>query len=151
MPHAPLNIEIEIDVWLAQQAAARVIRAEVFIAEQGVPIELEWDEEDARSLHALARDQQGCVLGTGRLLPDGHIGRMAVLKDARGRGIGSAILRALMQRARRRGDRMVALHAQVHAEAFYAGHGFVREGDVFDEAGIAHVLMRHVFFRDALD
>jgi predicted GNAT family N-acyltransferase len=98
---------------------------------------------DARCLHALAFDPDGRVVATGRLLPDGHIGRMAVLEGARGQGIGGAVLLALMAEARRRGDRAVMLNAQTQAEAFYLRHGFVREGEGFMEAGIPHVHMRH--------
>jgi predicted GNAT family N-acyltransferase len=96
------------------------------------------------SLHALARDAAGRALGTGRLLPDGHIGRMAVLPQARGQGVGAALLRALMQAARDRGEREVALSAQTHAIAFYERFGFVVEGEEYDDAGIPHRMMRLV-------
>jgi predicted GNAT family N-acyltransferase len=85
------------------------------------------------------------VLGTGRLLPDGHIGRMAVLRQARGAGVGSALLRALMQAARARGDREVMLSAQTHALPFYERFGFVAEGEAYDDAGIPHRVMRLAF------
>ena len=104
--------------------------------------EIELDEFDPLSLHALAVDGQGRVVGTGRLLPDGHIGRMAVLREARGRGVGSALLRSLMQAARARGDREVALSAQTHAIPFYERFGFVAEGGQYDDAGIPHRRMR---------
>ena len=90
---------------------------------------------------ALAR-LDGRAVATGRLLPDGHIGRMAVLKASRGQGIGKALLRALVEAARRRGDREVALSAQVHAVGFYRAEGFQSEGPVYEEAGIAHQAMR---------
>jgi predicted GNAT family N-acyltransferase len=96
-------------------------------------------------LHAVAVDGHGQALGTGRLLPDGHIGRMAVRKPARGMGIGSAILEALMAQAKNRGDNAVLLSAQIHAENFYQRHGFAREGEQFMEAGIPHIQMRRVF------
>jgi predicted GNAT family N-acyltransferase len=144
MPAAsPLNLRI--DGWSVLREDAWAVRHEVFVLEQNVPLELEQDEMDAVSLHAVAVDARGQPIGTGRLLPDGHIGRMAVLQAARGVGVGSAILTALMERARERGDRAVLLSAQIHAQGFYARHGFVAEGAPFMEAGIAHVSMRHVF------
>ncbi|WP_343722775.1 GNAT family N-acetyltransferase, partial [Herbaspirillum seropedicae] len=87
-------------------------------------------------------DEAGQPLATGRLLPDGHIGRMAVRKAGRGKGVGGAVLQALMQAARARGDREVVLNAQTHAAPFYAAHGFVQEGEIFLEAGIEHITMR---------
>jgi predicted GNAT family N-acyltransferase len=84
-------------------------------------------------------------VATGRLLPDGHIGRMAVRQDARGAGTGSLVLCALMDEARRRGDRDVVLHAQLGARDFYGRHGFVPEGEVFMDAGIEHIAMRRRF------
>src|ERR1700712_2695099 len=98
-------------------AAASAIRHEVFVEEQRVPVELELDEFDAVSIHALALDGE-TALGTGRLLPDGHIGRMAVRREARGGGIGSKLLRALMQQAQQRGDNAGVLHAPLSAGGF---------------------------------
>ena len=109
--------------------------------EQRVPAEIELDEHDVRCVHALAF-ADGKAIGTARLLPDGHIGRMAVLKAWRGRGAGRALLRALVEEARRRGDRRVLLSAQVHALGFYRAEGFEPEGAVYEEAGIAHQAMR---------
>jgi len=120
------------------EAGASSVRREVFIVEQGVPEALEWDEHDATSLHALAEGPGGEVLGTGRLLPDGHIGRMAVRRPWRGRGVGTAILETLIARARARQDAEIALSAQVGAIAFYERFGFVAEGPEFDDAGIPH-------------
>jgi predicted GNAT family N-acyltransferase len=128
---------IELMSWERARAQASAIRLAVFVEEQGVPREIEMDEIDAQCLHALAF-ADGAAIGTGRLLPDGHIGRMAILKPWRGRGIGSAILDSLIDAARRRGDREVMLSAQVHAVAFYRAHGFEVEGEVYEEAGIAH-------------
>jgi predicted GNAT family N-acyltransferase len=139
---APLEFTVELDTWEKLAAEAVPIRHAVFVEEQGVPVEIELDEWDQRSLHAIARDGAGRAIGTGRLLPDGHIGRMAVLKSVRGSGVGTAILRALMDAARARGWRAVALNAQTHAAPFYRRLGFVEEGDVFDDAGIAHIAMR---------
>ncbi len=136
------DVCIELGDWAAMRARAEPVRFEVFVEEQKVPAEIELDEFDAVSLHALALDAGGNVLGTGRLLPDGHIGRMAVRACARGRGVGAALLRALMDAARRRGDREVVLSAQTHAIPFYERFGFVAEGEEYDDAGIPHRLMR---------
>jgi predicted GNAT family N-acyltransferase len=135
---------ITIADWTQQRQAASALRRQVFVLEQGVPEALELDDMDAVSLHALAYDDDGPV-ATGRLLPDGHIGRMAVRRDARGAGVGSAVLRALMDRARQRGDQEVVLHAQLAAQDFYARHGFEPEGEIFMDAGIEHIAMRHRF------
>ncbi|MCS6945945.1 MAG: GNAT family N-acetyltransferase [Sutterellaceae bacterium] len=136
------DVRIELGDWPRLRAEAEQIRFEVFVREQKVPAEIEIDADDPRSLHALARDAGGRAVGTGRLLPDGRIGRMAVRAEARGHGVGSAILQALIEAARQRGVREVVLHAQQHAVAFYTRHGFVAEGEPFEEAGIAHQLMR---------
>ncbi|MEO7031616.1 MAG: GNAT family N-acetyltransferase [Herbaspirillum sp.] len=136
------NIQIKLGDWRSLQQQAQTIRTEVFVLEQQVPQELEWDEMDARSLHALAYSTDKHPIGTGRLLPDGHIGRMAVLQLERGHGAGAAILHALMRAARERGDTAVMLHAQIHAAGFYQKFGFERVGEEFLEAGIRHVAMR---------
>jgi predicted GNAT family N-acyltransferase len=137
-------VRIAIVDW--PEAAARVmpLREAVFVVEQGVPPELERDAYDVVCRHAVATVADGRVVGTGRLLPDGHIGRMAVAAELRGQGIGARILDALVREAAARGMREVVLHAQTHAADFYARHGFVPEGEVFTEAGIAHRLMRRV-------
>ena len=118
-----------------------LVRDAVFVVEQRVPPEIEPDEWDQRCDHALARDREGRAVGTGRLLPDGHIGRMAVLPEWRGDGIGSRILASLVARARERGMKRVVLNAQTHAVPFYARHGFAPFGDEFMEAGIPHRAM----------
>lgn len=123
--------------WNIDRAALRTLRERVFVREQAVPIELEWDEFDAVCQHVVA-EAAGQAIGIGRLLPDGHIGRMAVLQPWRGRGVGSALLEALMRLARDRGIRRVRLNAQSRAAAFYRRHGFVAEGEEFIEAGIPH-------------
>ena len=127
--------------WDADHHALRAIRKTVFVEEQHVPEELEWDEMDAYCRHVLACTPDGSPIGTGRLLPDGHIGRMAVLKPWRGRGVGSAMLTYLLTLARRNGFASVELHAQTHALGFYARHGFTPRGDEFMEAGIPHRVM----------
>lgn len=139
-----MNIRVVLGEWAMQRNAAQPVRHEVFVIEQKVPLEMEWDDMDPLCLHAVAYDGDRAV-ATGRLLPDGHIGRMAVLGPMRGQGIGSAILSALMAQARKRGDKAVVLNAQTHAAPFYLRHGFVREGEEFMEAGIPHVRMRHDF------
>jgi len=138
----PDRLRIELGDWAALRERAQPVRFAVFVEEQRVPAEMELDEHDAVSLHALAVDAAGTVLGTGRLLPDGHIGRMAVLRQARGAGVGSALLRALLQAARDRGDREVLLGAQTHAIPFYERFGFVVDGKEYDDAGIPHRQMR---------
>lgn len=135
-------VRVELGDWTTMRSAAEPIRYAVFVEEQQVPAEIELDEFDPLCLHALAFDRAGRAVGTGRLLPDGHIGRMAVLPQARGSGFGSALLQALMEAARARGDREVALSAQAHAIPFYERFGFVAEGDEYDDAGIAHRMMR---------
>ena len=132
---------IQLARWPAAKAEARRIRFAVFVEEQGVPAGIELDEWDARSLHALAF-HENLAVGTGRLLPDGHIGRMAVLEGWRGRGVGSRILESLIGAARARGDRQVLLSAQVHAAEFYRQHGFEPMGEIYEEAGIPHRAMR---------
>ena len=131
---------IELLSWEKARADASPIRFEVFVHEQRVPAEIELDAMDAQCVHAVAYEN-GKPVATGRLLPDGHIGRMAVLKDWRGRGVGSAILGALMDAARRRGDTRIELSAQVHAVPFYLAHGFKPVGEVYEEAGIPHQSM----------
>lgn len=137
-----MNARLTIGDWNLQRAAAQVVRYEVFVVEQKVPLDMEWDAMDPVCMHAVAYDASGIAIATGRLLPDGHIGRMAVRKTARGQGIGSAILEALVGEAQKRGDTAVMLNAQTHAGPFYERYGFVREGDEFMEAGIPHIHMR---------
>ena len=126
--------------WERARQLASPIRFQVFVREQRVPAEIELDDMDAPSLHAIAFENEKAI-GTGRLLPDGHIGRMAILKEWRRRGIGAAILKALIDAAERRGDREIALSAQLHAVEFYRMHGFEPVGDVYEEAGIPHQAM----------
>ncbi len=126
--------------WERARQLASPIRFQVFVREQRVPAEIELDDMDAPSLHAVAFENEKAI-GTGRLLPDGHIGRMAILKEWRRRGIGAAILKALIDAAERRGDREIALSAQLHAVEFYRTHGFEPVGDVYEEAGIPHQAM----------
>ncbi len=124
--------------------ALRAVREPVFVQEQQVPIELEWDELDPLCVHVLARDHTGHPIGTGRLTPEHKIGRMAVLREWRGRGVGDALLQALIAEALHHRLPEVRLHAQVSAAGFYAKYGFVPYGDRFMEAGIEHQSMRRV-------
>lgn len=144
-PHGtpPPALTVRVGDWsvLGEQAAA--VRTAVFVREQGIPAEHEWDVMDGQSVHCVAcRGVR--PIGTGRLLPDGRIGRMAVESDARGQGVGAVILDALIDVARRRGDRRVWLHSQRAAMGFYARRGFETIGEPFDEVGIEHVTMQRV-------
>ncbi len=127
--------------WNEDRDILRKLREAVFIEEQNVPRELEWDDEDAGATHFLAQDHRGQAVGTARLLPSGQIGRMAVLAERRGFGIGRALLDAAVEAARAEGRYGVFLHAQTHALEFYRKAGFEPSGQVFDEAGIPHVHM----------
>jgi predicted GNAT family N-acyltransferase len=135
-------LSVEVSDWPTARAEATRIRFAVFVLEQKVPPELEMDDVDLDCDHALAYDGDRRAIATGRLLPDGHIGRMAVLADRRGLGIGAAVLARLVARARERGFPEVVLNAQTHAIGFYAKHGFTPYGAQFMEAGIPHVAMR---------
>ena len=123
-------------------ADLRAVREPVFVVEQQVPIEEEWDELDPKCRHVIARDALDRPIGTGRLTPERKIGRMAVIADWRGKGVGGAILEALMDEARALGWPEVTLNAQTHAMPFYASYGFEAFGEEFMEAGIPHRKMR---------
>lgn len=127
--------------WAHDAAGLRDIRRAVFIEEQGVPESLEWDADDVDSVHFLARALDQMPIGCARLLPDGHIGRMAVLPAWRGQGVGRALLATVLQVAKGHGHHMVKLSAQTHAAGFYAAVGFVADGPEYEEAGIPHVAM----------
>ncbi len=138
-------VEIKLGSWAELGEDASRVRTEVFVAEQRIPMDMEWDEADATAVHAVAYNRLGQPLATGRLLAHqagaAKIGRMAVNRVLRGCGLGRDILQALMQAARQRGEREVLLHAQRSAEGFYARLGFAPRGEPFDEAGIPHVEM----------
>jgi predicted GNAT family N-acyltransferase len=127
--------------WADAADALRHVRRSVFVVEQRIPESLEWDDADALSLHALAVDASGEPIGCARLLPDGHIGRVAVVHPWRGHGFVTALMRRLIDASMRRGDRIVIVNAQVAAIAFYTQLGFTVAGEPFDEAGIAHRVM----------
>lgn len=128
--------------WDIDQADLKHVRTEVFILEQAVPEAEEWDELDPRSQHVLARDNENRPVATGRLTPDHKIGRMAVLKEWRGKGVGDAIMRHLIERARALRYPSLEMHAQTHAIPFYAKFGFAPYGDEFMECDIPHRMMR---------
>ncbi len=138
-------VEIRLGAWEQLGEAARQVRTEVFVQEQQIPLELEWDEDDATALHAVAYNRLGMPVATGRLLQHGpnvaKIGRMAVNRVLRGSGLGRDLLHALMDAARQRGDHRVVLHAQRSAEGFYRQLGFEGQGEPFEEAGIPHLEM----------
>ena len=127
--------------WLSHQADLRRIREQVFINEQHVPIVLEWDEQDESAIHLLAFDGDKAV-ACARLLSDGHIGRMAVLKEFRGLGIGSAVLTHAISLGMAQGLHLIKISAQKHALSFYKRAGFVVTSAEYVEAGIAHYDMR---------
>jgi predicted GNAT family N-acyltransferase len=128
--------------WHAERDAVRAIRRRVFIEEQCVPEELEWDGHDEYSYHVVVLAPDGMPVGTGRLLQDGRIGRMSVLKEWRGKGAGKALMDYLLWLAAKMGYEEVKLNAQIHALGFYAAHGFEVDGEEFVEAGIRHVAMK---------
>jgi predicted GNAT family N-acyltransferase len=135
---------VEAGSWKELGEPARQVRDAVFVAEQKVPREIEWDEHDAVSRHVIALDADGGAIGTGRLLTrgkPGHIGRMAVLTDWRGKGVGRALLERLLEEAAVQNMRYLALHAQTQASGFYRRFGFVEKGPEFMEAGIPHRTM----------
>ncbi|TXH63908.1 MAG: YbgC/FadM family acyl-CoA thioesterase [Burkholderiaceae bacterium] len=138
-------VQVRTGEWASLGRDASAIRTAVFVEEQRIPAEMEWDAADAQCLHAVAYNRLGRPLATGRLLQHvpgvAKIGRMAVGQAVRGGGVGRAVLDALMQAARTRGDREVLLHAQTSAAPFYAKAGFVPRGAEFEEAGIPHLEM----------
>lgn len=138
-------VDVRVGAWDTLGREAGAIRKQVFVDEQGIPAELEWDAADAVCLHAVAYNRFGLPLATGRLLEHepgvSKIGRMAVVATLRGSRVGRAVLDALMQAARERGDRQVLLHAQTSAAPFYRRAGFEPQGAEFEEAGIPHLAM----------
>jgi len=137
--------QVRTGAWAQLGADASPIRTRVFVEEQRIPADLEWDEDDATAVHAVAYNRLGQALATGRLLQPApgtaKIGRMAVHQVLRGAGLGEQVLRALARVAHERGDREVVLHAQRSAEAFYRKLGFTVRGKPFEEAGIPHIEM----------
>ena len=138
------DVEIRIVDWAFYREALSSIRHTVFVEEQGVPVELELDGEDASARHAAAFSDDGRLVGTGRMLASGKIGRMAVSQSMRRQGIGRALLDALVAEAKRLKLEEVSLGAQLPAVAFYERAGFKAYGDIFLDAGIDHKMMRLV-------
>ncbi|HEV7928568.1 MAG TPA: GNAT family N-acetyltransferase [Nitrosospira sp.] len=132
---------VRVANWHDDSASLKLVREAVFILEQGISLELEWDGLDAECIHVLAADARLRPIGTARLLPDGTIGRMAVLKEWRRQGVGSALMERLLGEARDRQIREVTLNAQVYVTAFYRKFGFEAVGEEFMEAGIPHMRM----------
>lgn len=138
------DFHVELCDWAnaADREALTGVREAVFVQEQRVPRDMEIDDDDPRSTHVLARAADGQSIGSGRLARNGFIGRMAVLSDWRGRGVGTMLLHTLLDQARVQRMAAVSLHAQRDAVSFYLRHGFAADGAEFEEAGIPHVLMR---------
>ena len=128
--------------WHDGEPLLKSVREAVFIREQGVPAELEWDGLDESCRHALALSHRGDAIGCGRMLADGHIGRIAVLPQWRKQKVGTAIMEALLDYARAHDYKQVDVDAQTHAMPFYRGFEFVEQGDVFMDAGLPHIKMR---------
>jgi predicted GNAT family N-acyltransferase len=146
-PYTPVEIveyRIAAGDWATLGASAMPVRERVFIEEQSVPADIERDTHDATSRHVVAFGPDNAPIGTGRLLPDGHIGRMAVLKEWRGKGVGAALFERLLAMASAAGIRTIQLNAQTQAAGFYTRFGFAIRGPEFIEAGIPHVTMARV-------
>jgi len=133
-----MDVTVRQARWPDDANSLEALRREVFIEEQGVPRDIEWDGRDADAVHVLAEQENGPVIGCGRLLADGRIGRLAVRRTRRGEGIGAAMLARLVDLAQQRGAAEVYLHAQASAVAFYERAGFAARGAPFEEAGIEH-------------
>ena len=138
-------VQVKTGTWAELGADASRIRTEVFVREQRIPADLEWDEADQTAVHAVAYNRLGQAIATGRLLPASGgvamIGRMAVHQVLRGCRVGEQVLRALAAQAHQRGDRGIELHAQRTARDFYARLGFAAQGEPYEEAGIPHLTM----------
>ncbi len=137
-----MEFTIHTVTWHDAEPLLREVREAVFIREQGVSTELEWDGLDNASHHVLALSNTGKAIGCGRILPNAHIGRIAVLNEWRGKKVGTAILEGLLAYANDKGYPEVDLDAQVHALPFYLRFGFVVEGDEFLDANIPHRKIR---------
>jgi predicted GNAT family N-acyltransferase len=143
MSKSPACIVVDAD-WASDQAAICSVRRQVFVEEQGIPENLEWDGQDADCRHVLALAEPAEVIATGRLQPDGRIGRMAVLCEWRGRGVGSALLERLQRCALESGLRRVYVHARLEVAGFYNLAGFRAVGEPFATAAIPHIEMRKI-------
>ncbi len=135
------TLQIRLARWEQDSAAIRSVRNTVFSDEQGISETLDFDGRDHECVHVLAQIGEGEAIGTARMLPDGHVGRIAVHKKWRGRGVGMRLVEFLTDVARERGFAEIHLHSQVQAAGFYARLGFEERGETFMEAGIEHMLM----------
>jgi predicted GNAT family N-acyltransferase len=135
------ELTLRVGDWPSLRQGAESVRRAVFVVEQGLPEADEFDDDDPRSVHAVAFDGDRAV-ATGRLLPGARIGRMAVLAPYRRSGVGGRILARLIEVAAARGDTELVLSSQAYVRAFYVRHGFVAEGGLYDDAGIPHQTMR---------
>ena len=133
---------IELMDWERARTVAGPIRYGIFFSEKDAPPGIELDEQDKDCVHAIAYTGDAKAVGTARLLPDGHIGRMAVVEEWRRLGVAAALLDALTEEARRRGHKEVMLSVPLQAADFYRSHGFNAEGKVFEEGGILYENMR---------
>lgn len=133
---------VRVGNWEALKIQLIPLRTDVFINEQQVPVELEWDDEDNTARHLLAIDADNTAIGCARLLPSGQIGRMAVIVSRRGEGWGKQLLAEAEATARAQGQTEVFLHAQTHAIPFYAALGYLIASEEFMDAGIPHRTMR---------
>lgn len=133
---------VSLVCWHDGEPLLRAVRDAVFIREQGVPEELEWDEFDEQCRHALALSHSGEAVGCGRIFTNGHIGRIAVVKSWRDQRVGTAIVEALLNEARSRKYKFVDVDAQTHAVPFYEGLGFSKQGEEFMDAGLPHIKMK---------
>lgn len=140
MPAAP-EVELRPAAWTDDREALQSVRRRVFIEEQGIPESEEWDDIDPLARHVLVLARNRDAVGTGRLEPTGKIGRIAVLPQYRGCGIGTLVMAHLVNCATESGFTRVYLHAQAAAVGFYGRLGFRPEGAVFDECGIPHLRM----------
>ena len=132
---------VSLVCWHDGEPLLKSIREAVFIREQGVPAELEWDEFDESCRHALALSQRGEAIGCGRMFSNGHIGRIAVMQQWRKKKVGTTIMEALLDYARAHDYKQVDVDAQTHALPFYRNFGFAEQGEEFMDAGLPHIKM----------
>ncbi len=135
------TLQIRLAGWEQDSAAIRAVRNRVFSDEQGISEALDFDGRDHECVQVLAQIGDGEAIGTARMLPDGHVGRIAVHKEWRGQGVGTRITEYLTDVARERGFAEIYLHSQAQAAEFYTRLGFEARGEIFMEAGIEHLLM----------
>jgi predicted GNAT family N-acyltransferase len=145
------NYSIREAKWPEERELLRQVREPVFVQEQGVPIDMEWDDDDLIAYHLIALDRDQRPIATARLRGNGQIGRMAVIPEWRNQGLGTALLLALIQQAESAGLQTLFLHAQTSASSFYTNAGFTPTGEPFMEAGIEHQKMILNLGQDSTD